>query len=469
MEELDVENKLRQLKDMRDKQLIMESNGTNRVENTQYLGKVNMTYEIDGQIFEQEKDIYVVKENIDGKTLNKVYTSDMEVLGIYDEEKDIFIPSEKNMDKMELIDEIQELNNGDSVIDLEDITNNKLELVAATLGVEKEEIKKIQQLDVKQEIDLDEDLDKQAEIIERSQDEKQLSEKKAEEVIDASGKQEIKLSTKVNDKKTLGDKLNLINDTESEFDKIIVVETDALNNVANDTRYSFIAQRKDGTAKVIDDVLEFDQETGSNAMEESVKIDADGTARKDRSTNSRFKIRGTRNYLSVENAQYGELKVHYGEGKTHDGNMPVETQLETSSVWPVDREIREQTQGENKGREKATDMFEEGEKHFEEANEEKISYLDVDGNEETKTHEHIENDDLIIDEIARRLIKNDEIDRVFTFDECKEEAKKFLKENKEDMENIEEKIEELENILEEEASRIPTQEHTMDTQNNNNE
>lgn len=89
--------------------------------------------------------------------------------------------------------------------------------------------------------------------------------------------------------------------------------------------------------KRITDVLTVDDSTGDNPMyDDNTKLELGGYAEKNKNmTMKRFRAKGINDnnfYLSVEQKEVGSYAELYAGGKTHDGNEPVEVQLETDYV-----------------------------------------------------------------------------------------------------------------------------------------
>lgn len=224
--------------------------------------------------------------------------------------------------------------------------------------------------------------------------ERQLGKRKKISVL-----QEINTTTKVNEKQQLGTQLGIekYNQSNSKFIKIIVVYSDDLKEIdgkgGESTKYAFAAMRQDGTIQRIDNLLEMDRSFGNINAEETIQFNDDGTAKKDASTISRYRIRGTDETLAIQKDLGGNLDIYYG-GRGKGSNEIVETKLETSQTRVMTREERE-TQTNIKGVYYEQKQIKEGNIHFEEHGEDEIPIIDADGDETTMTHMHP--DDLIPD------------------------------------------------------------------------
>lgn len=106
-----------------------------------------------------------------------------------------------------------------------------------------------------------------------------------------------------------------------------------------------IKETSDGTK--VTDILTVDNATGDNPMyDDNTKLELEGYAKKNKNmTMKRFKakeIKDNNFYLSVEQKEVGGYSELYAGGKTHDGNDPVEVQLETDNVGiQTDLEMQE--------------------------------------------------------------------------------------------------------------------------------
>lgn len=225
-----------------------------------------------------------------------------------------------------------------------------------------------------------------------------------EKTKNISIQQEIKTTTKINEKHQLGTELGIekYNQSNSKFTKIAVVYADDLKQLdeknVESTRYAFIGIRQDGTMQRLDDMLEMDSSFGNINTEETIQFQDDGTAKKDSSTISRYKIKGTNDTIAIQKDHGGNLDVYYG-GRGKGSNEIVESKIETSQTRVMSREQRE-TQSNIKGEYYEKEQMREGNVHFEEHGEEKIATRDADGDENTKTHD-------IVDEKSQPISEDD--------------------------------------------------------------
>ena len=442
----DIINKMKELRQKRDIEILnsdlenvnLDSDfqkdlKNNKVLNVKYLGEI------------ENKSIFLLIEQEQDKNGNliiveKYYNEDLEFLGGNNKSDgfDFIILNKEHINNNDILESLNKLDK-QGKLDLEDLEKRELEEIAKALGIDEKDIKAMSEMDLVKQIEEkqeDNNLDKKDKN--KDQEEQELKKEETNKII--SQKQEIKINTKVDDKKTIGQVLGL---SSGEYTKIAIVYSERLHEIKdgniNNTRYSFVAIRKDGTAKTIDDKIQIDANSGNNSYKDSIKIDADKTARKDDKTRSRYKINGKDEYLSVENGQYGEIKAYYGKNKTRDRNENVETQLETNNIRPTEIELR-RLQADYKGRYNTDKMAKEANIHFEEHKEEKVGVKSVDGDEKTIDHIHIEfneeNIDYLSKEIAKKAMENTAVEDVFTSKETEQMSKKYIQENIEELEDL---------------------------------
>ena len=104
-----------------------------------------------------------------------------------------------------------------------------------------------------------EDKEQTKEEIKKQKEDKNELTKKQSEKIKVNGIEEVDLNKKVDGKQTLGDRLDL-----KEFDSLYVIYSERAteikkNEKINNTAYSIVGIRKDGTAKVLNDEFEIDK------------------------------------------------------------------------------------------------------------------------------------------------------------------------------------------------------------------
>lgn len=444
-----------------------ELENTKKVENVKYLGEIIIN--------EKNEQIYLVYEKIynpQGESVKEsicCYTANGELLGVYLDSFDAIALKQEYKNNSELYKELNKLDiNGQ--LDLEEIEKAELEQIAKSLGINKEEIKAMSSIELAKKIEERQEA-KESNKEEQQEEQQILNKEETKNITD--GKQEIKLGTRVDEYKTLGKALDL---NESEYSKVVIVYSEKLkelqgdNEKINNTMYSFVAIKKDGTAEVINDRLKVDERTGDNSLKDSIKIDANEKARKDNKTKTRFQIIGKngqnedksdyeKETLSVEPGQYGEIKAYYGKGRTRD-NVNIETQLETSSIKPTSIELRK-LQAERKGLNKENNdkMAKEADYYFNKGAEE-ISMYSADGDKDTVIlADYLENN---IDIIVEEIMQNEKIASQFgkrDKEYIKEKLQRAIGSENEKpytQEEIEKIIKDIETELESDAANFQT-------------
>ena len=432
-----------------------------KVQNVKYLGNVEIDEETI-QIFL----IFVQEMDKDGRAISEIcncYTEDGNLIGRFVSQYDIIAIREEYTEIDGLYEKVNMLDkNGE--LDLNKIEKAELENIAKALGMKEEEIQAMSSMELAQKI---EEKQEAKENNENEQDEEnQLDKEQTKNITD--GKREISLSTRVDEYKTLGQVLDL---NESEYSKVAIVYSEKLkeiqdeNQPINNTAYSFVAIKKDGTAEVINDRLKVDERSGNNSFKDAIKVDADETARKDDKTKTRFQIIGKngekegRPYneletLSVENGQYGEIKAYYGKGTTRDGKLNIETQLATDKMMPTSIELRK-LQSDRKGIYNNDQMAKEANESFEKGDEEiNIDTVDGDPNTVNLTDYIEKNKELIIEEVMAEIEDTQfgESDVINELDKVIEKDDKTTY----TQEEINQKIDEIKKEIVRDAENFPT-------------
>ena len=458
---------LKYLKEKLDNE-IQNNDCEKQVRNVKYIGNVNIEGETKEVYLIQEQEVEnkynVIKENLN------CYTEDGVLVGRYLEYMDSIILVEQFKDVDDIYDQINKLDlNGK--LDLEEIEKAQLERIANTLGIEKEDIESMSSIELAQKIEEKEEKEEEETQANQKEDEEKqnLNKKETKKITD--GKQEIKLGTRVDETKTLGKVLDL---NESEYSKVVIVYSEKLkklqgeNATINNTMYSFVAIKKDGTSELINDRLKVDERSGNDSLKDSIKIDADEKARKDNKTKTRFQVIGKngenegrsdyeKETLSVEPGQYGEIKAYYGKGRTTD-NVNIETQLETSNIKPTSVELRKM-QAERKGIHKESNekMAKEADYYFNKGADE-ISMYSADGDKNTIVlADYIESNK---EEIVTKIMQNEIIaNSQFGKKDIEEKLKRVTDDEKTKtytQEEIQEKINKIEEEIETDAGYFQT-------------
>ena len=188
----------------------------------------------------------------------------------------------------------------------EEIENNSMnklqtkeitEVLTAHLGrkVSEDEVQKLLEDMDKQEIDK---LKNEKE--EKNQDTNKLSEKQTNQ-IKVNGIQKVNLNKKVDGKETLGKRLDLPG-----YEDMYVVYSENVDDITagekrNNTKYSLVGVKNDGTAKVLNDEFEMDKTVGNDASRLQTKIRADSTATRDNRDISVYTRKSNKMSIGCEN------------------------------------------------------------------------------------------------------------------------------------------------------------------------
>lgn len=252
-----------------------------------------------------------------------------------------------------------------------------------------------------------EEKEKNEEEINKEEELEEKPEKHVNTVKDINIKETIDMDEKVTDMRDLGqvmkDTGNKTTVDGQKITKIGIVESDEIDNLVNEkgqkytgntSRYAVVGITKDGTVDYID--LEQDSSDGTNPDKENYQVSQDGEVEKD-DVSTRLKVgNGT---LGIEN-EGGEIKVHHSSGKSfggneQPGNMSLDRELgnsKTGNLTGMKKEIRDLASDVKDGYRNVQDIYEETEGHQEEDCEE-LETEDIDGDENTKSHQHEENID----------------------------------------------------------------------------
>ena len=250
---------------------------------------------------------------------------------------------------------------------------------------------------------------KKKEVIQLQQNIIKNKEDKPITTKDINVKQETKLSGKITNMKTLGQLLEKNNKMPKmegkKFVKMGVIESDHKNKLKDangkqlnkdTTRYSLVAIASDGTVVPLD--LKQDAQDGRNPTKQNYQINHDGQVIQD-DVLSRFRI-GDGSF-AIKNGQMGEIKLYHSQGKSIGGNgikanMSLDRELETKNVWRMNKDQRDLAAEYSSNYRSVDKSYREAKQHEDETGEilenDKLKVKDVDGDKNTKTHEHFDID-----------------------------------------------------------------------------
>ncbi len=448
----------------------------NKASSTKYLGTIHTRENIDGKEQELLKEVYMVLEmfekNGNKMEVKKYFTQnfesgEFELLGgdivgdgihtISLDRNSKYCLDEKL--KKEIESQLNELAQKEG-LDLEREELKEFEEVAKALGIDVKDIEEISELDPEQEIEKEKD-EKEHNKEENEKDDKdkenkdkdeELDEKETEKLEELTGKQDININARYNSRNTLRETLGL----SGEFTTVRVVSSDKLKEVKKDANglsstYAFVGIRSDGTAQELTDVLSLDTTQGAMPNRTAKTIRPDGTMVETNNTLARYKIKNGRNdgnsldeYIGISRGPYGEIEVKTAY-KTKEENEVVEFPVETSTIKPISKKIRD-LQRPGKGEYNIDSMQNEADEHFRSGDQKLTNIKDYDG-KEGGSHAHSEeekgkekygedgNEEIAVtvnieeksDEWAELLLQNEEIDINFTKREVKDMIEKQWK------------------------------------------
>lgn len=317
----------------------------------------------------------------------------------------------------------------------EEIENNSInklqikemaEVLSAYLGrtIKEEKVQKTLEDMNKEELEeLSEE--KEQENVGKEKKKNELSEKQAEK-IKVNGIQRADLSQNVDGIETLGKRLDLYG-----YQYIYVVYSENVNEInpnakRNDTTYSLIGMKNDGTAKVLNDEFEMDPSVGNNASKVQTRINADGTATRDSKDSSVFVRKSNGMTIGCRN-DGGIVRMSLGQ-KTIEENEITSTEIRTSQTGYIPIQTRE-IFNRNKGVRQIDKIQDKVKEHTDEDCTPK-DVRDFDGDESTETHEHFDLEYYVQEILNYENEQGEEqIKEVFTANEVRDKLLRELKEN----------------------------------------
>lgn len=271
---------------------------------------------------------------------------------------------------------------------------------------------------------------------------------------DVNIKQEISLSERANDmhdlKKWLGGNIP------DKFTKAAVVESSQMGNMKDEngenyknasTRYSLALVDKDNNVeplqKYIPNLRQRDA-AGNNPTEQKYQVDKNGNVEKD-AVLSEYEI-GNK-IIQIDNKEMGRVELNIGQ-EEHGGNETIGVQMrDSNSTYTTSRETRSvMGEYESNGEYTVDENLKEAKQH---TNCDKMTSKDIDGDPNTKSHNHI-------NEIIDKILENDEISSTYNRDDIKNKVEQALEEDNEEL-TEKEFIEKLQKEIEENAE----QEHEL--------
>lgn len=395
-------NKMRNLRNFRDGELQDLNKG--KVLDVKYLGSIKYG--------DNEKGVYLIieenqKEDETTIEVERYYTEDGEFLG-GNNRNDAFnfiVLDEKHQNEQEVLKQLEEMDK-EGLEDLNQIEDERIEEIAKSLGISKEEIEKLCEIDVEEK---ERDKENKEDVSKRKGKSKQNKEEKEtlskEEVEKISTKSEIKTNTKVTDKETIAELLNV---QSKGYKSIGIVYSDKLKENGNNTRFSIVGIKEDGSAEKIDTL---EQGYGSNPSKKINSLNREGNKVEEEQVNSIFRVKGKKETeLAVDIGSMGTIEASLVRTPNQDNKEAISIPIETQSIKPVPRESRELM---NETKNPRTKEEIEKIKEHQEVGCDDITIKDIDDNEYNDTHTHIEIDEEYLNKCADIILENDEIASVY--------------------------------------------------------
>ena len=422
---------------------LLEEKKTIFTKDVRFMGTITSSEEFSTGQVDTTYDIFMmIDEMPDGSVVQKFYDRDKNFIGAINKDGKIYPSMEFEQEDLSFLGQLEDLSKNQGV-SLEELDTN-LERVSDSLGISREEILSMSEVDLEQKIREKEEngnklaLNKDTEL---SEEQKKQNEKVLDSI--SSKKEESNLDKKIDDKHTMGDILGV-----EAGCKLIVVYTDSIANsqsTSNSTRFSFIIKKPDGTLEQAD-MLE--QTGGKDSDKIIYETNRDGSNVEVNNVNSSYKITSDAAKsiipggasLSAKIEDDGHIRMIFSlDDRTHN-QEGFGQPLETDRTYFTTREVREEF-SQKHGINNVPDNLREAREHLEHGCD-NLTLDKVDGNPNSGHEE-------IILEIKEF---DPSIPDIFTDREIEERLNKLLKDNP----NLtfDEVIEKTERDLAEDASRI---------------
>ena len=415
-----------------------------KVLNVKYLGQIDTI-----------GDVYLVIEQLQDKEgklfqVERYETEDGEVIGGNNKSDayDFILLSEKYKEKEQLLEQLQDLNK-EGWLDLNEMEQDRLDAVAKELGITTKDLKKVAEIEADKEMETKEEREAGEE---EEREENLLSEDQLESI---RSKTEIDVNQKVTDSETMA---SLLKVQGKGYQKIQVVESDDLEE-ANSTRFSFVGikqvEKKDPkTGKihkqtVAEKIDTLEQRYGQNPNKGVDSLNRDGSKLEEQKMQSIYQIKGdNENQVGIHIGSAGTIEVSYIRTPRQDNGEAISIPIETHSVRPTTREVREfMNRRRNTDLREETDRIEEHRK----AGCDDMNKRNIDDDKKNDDHIHIGKRYLneIVNEILERY---EELGETYNREDIKDKIEEMVEERGQ-MPEREEIIEEIGTEMMEEARR----------------
>lgn len=324
------------------------------------------------------------------------------------------------------------------------------------LGIER--IKKVYTIDLE---DKEEDTEiKKEKIYSQTENHKEQVKSKNFTIHNTNIKQETELDERATDVQDLrrwlesnGAKIP------KDFVKIGVIESDTLRNMKDEngktidnssTRFGLVLIGKNGKVEPLKKYvpqLEQNHSSGNDPIESQYQIHTDGSVEKD-PVLSEYRI--GRAIIQLDKDHGDDLEVNIGKYSPFGNELVTTKMRDKNTQFATDTQTRKTAMGHYKGVYESRNSYKEAQKHEKVGCEpENLTEKEIDGNPNTG-HQHLTKEEM--QKSIEQIMKNDEIQAVFTENEVREKLEKMLEERR----DISTLLEEAEKELEADASHFRT-------------
>ena len=449
MEKEEIINKMRQLRDKRDLEILnKEINDTNidvdlkedlrdnKVIDVKYLGEMEYTSTIDNKEETYKKGVFLLIEQQKDKDGNLIqieryYDENFEFLGGNNKSDGYNLMLSSKYDKnIDLLDKLNNLDkNGE--LDLNELEDERLEKIAKQLGIEKEDVDKLAEID--------------EEKIKEAEEKLEEEELDKEEIEKISTKAEIETNEKITDKDTMASMLGV---QDKGYVKIAIIYSDKLKDNSNTTRFSFVGIKKDGSAEKIDSLK---QAYGKSPTKEINSLDREGNLKDDKETvKSIYNVQWKReSQFAVGIGPMGTIEASLVRTSKTDNTKSISIPIQTTSVKPTTRETRELM---NEARNPRIDEEAKKIEDYKKTGFEKIELNDINDNPYDNA---IQINDEIAKEWADLIMEDSDVSDTFTKEEVIDMIKKSWENGEEENEKtVDERLENIKKEIEADAYNL---------------
>lgn len=387
-------------------QEILKEKGSNKSD-IKYLGAIyTEENDVNGKV-KVGKDIFVLIDVMpDGSLIKKYYDENKNFLAGRSSDGELFPSREFSNEDIGFLSEIDSIDETQG-ISLNEIDNN-LEKISKKLGISKSDIFSMS------EVELDQIIKESSIGLTLSDDESFLSKeerKKQNEIAldNINSKQEINLDKKVDNRYSLAEILGA-----SAGAKLVVVDSDQIQDTTNTTRFSCIIKEADGSIKSADML----QQVGGKYSDKNIyETNRDGSVIENKVIQSSYAIDSDlikNGILTVRIGQMGSIEVGYGQMDKTSHKDAFTQRLETRELYPVTSRVREEF-SKSKGIDNIPDKIDEIKEH-EKHGCKSLSLNEADGNPNTG---HIHSED-VVELILSDKDVGEKINDIYTENEIKE-------------------------------------------------